>query len=74
MKMKMKSDVEMVVWDSNECEEAIKMIKKSLRKMGLHVYSNPHTSNSTCRGIIISKSKMTKKDIYKKGKETWLCL
>ena len=64
----MPSNIEKVDWEYNESVEAIKMIKKALRRMGFYVYSNPCFSNSTCEGIIISKNKMSRKEIYAKGK------
>lgn len=58
------SEHEHITWDWNKSYEAVEEIKKALRRLGLHIYSDPIIdSGSTFSGILISKDKLGRKDV-----------
>ncbi len=65
--MKKDKDIESVSWDYYEAEDAIGQIKKTLKKLGLFVYSDPTARFGTFNGIIISKRKLNKQEIKENG-------
>ena len=67
----MSVNIEQIIWDWNESTEGFEKIRESLKRLGLCVYKNPFVEGSTCDSMIISKKKLTKKEIKEESKKMW---